>query len=104
MFSRITDLLRPSGAIKDETQRKNDGNRKNLRKRDEESEIAAGDDVVLFSIDAIRAMIAKDKAGGEDAFRVLGFLEQNGIKNLPVRDGQPVMDAVLQAHKMLKGE
>ena len=60
-------------------------------------------DVVMFSIDAVRGLLAKHEGIADEAFRALGFLEQHGIKSLAVRDGQPVMDAVIDAQKILKG-
>lgn len=107
MFSKISEFLRPAGAIHDDGQKQKPEQRKNKAGKigdndDAESGFFSGD-VVMFSIDAVRGLLAKHEGIADEAFRALGFLEQHGIKSLAVRDGQPVMDAVIDAQKILKG-
>ena len=107
MFSRISEFLRPSGAIHEDGQKQKPDQRKGKSARSGDNDDASNGffsgDVVMFSIDAVRGLLAKHDGIADEAFRALGFLEQHGIKSLAVRDGQPVMDAVIDAQKILKG-
>ena len=66
---------------------------------------APSDDVLLLSIDALKAMVREEAAlqpQAEVLLRRLGQLEQHGLQSLPLSAGQDAAGAINAAFQFLK--
>lgn len=98
MFSKIGALLGPS------SQGGRNGGDTGGQRRQPHSETADASpesgDLVLLSINAVRALV-QEEAGlqpqAQELLRKLSQIEQHGLQNLPVRGGQAVADAIREA-------
>ena len=100
MFSKISEYLRPYAVSKDPQQVQVPRDRKNRDQNGTGDTGTAESDDMLFSIDAIRALLtsmelnAEQAAELDDILKGLETLDAQGIKNIPVRLGQSIYEAV----------
>lgn len=103
MFSRIGDYLRTGGIAKDPQHQQAVTPDKQHKGNDKPRDEAPVDDDMLFSIDAIRTLLTTQdlppdaQAELDDILNRLRQLDQQGIKNIPVRLGQSIFEAVRDA-------
>lgn len=98
MFSKIGAMLGPS------SQGGRSGGDSGERRRKAPSCGAdaspESDDLVLLSINAVRALVREEASlqpQAQELLRKLSQIEQHGLQNLPVRGGQAVADAIREA-------
>lgn len=98
MFSKIGAMLGPS------SQGGRGGGDTGERRKQAPSETAGtspvSDDLVLLSINAVRALVQEEASlqpQAQELLRKLSQIEQHGLQNLPVRGGQAVADAIREA-------
>ncbi|MDI1228314.1 MAG: hypothetical protein PSY14_11575 [bacterium] len=99
MFSKISAMLGPSqrggnGSGGDAGQ-----NRKRPAEENVEGAVETGD-LVLLSINAVRALVQEEESlqpQAQELLRKLTIIEQHGLQSLPVRGTQAVADAIREA-------
>lgn len=98
MFSKIGAMMGPSSQGG-----RNGGQDSPPRRQGAEStadDNAAPEDIVMLSIGALRALVQEElslQPQAQELLRKLSMVEQHGLQNLPVRAGQPVAAAILEA-------
>lgn len=98
MFSKISAMLGPS-----QRGGGNGGDAGQNRKRATEENAdgaAESGDLVLLSINAVRALVQEEQSlqpQAQELLRKLTVIEQHGLQNLPVRGTQAVADAIREA-------
>jgi hypothetical protein len=98
MFSKIGAMVGPSS-------QGGRGSGQDSQSRRQDSGVAddantAPEDIVMLSIGALRALVQEElslQPQAQELLRKLSMVEQHGLQNLPVRAGQPVGDAILEA-------
>lgn len=98
MFSKIGAMLGPSsqggrGGF-------DGGERRKPPATDTADVTPESDDLVLLSINAVRALVQEEASlqpQAQELLRKLSQIEQHGLQNLPVRGGQAVADAIREA-------
>lgn len=98
MFSKIGAMMGPSSQGG-----RNGGQDSQHRRQDSDSAADADpvlEDIVMLSIGALRALVQEEpalQAQAQELLRKLSLIEQHGLQSLPVRAGQPVGAAILEA-------
>jgi hypothetical protein len=104
MLSKIGGLIAPlfskgdTVAKPDERSHEKGGGGK---KREEESP-EENHDGTFFSIDAIRALLVQENAAESGMMEDLDLLQQRGISSIPIREEQPIAEAIREAAARLK--
>ncbi len=98
MFSKISAMLGPSQRGGNSG---GDAGQNRKRQAEEHADGAAeSGDLVLLSINAVRALVQEEQSlqpQAQELLRKLTVIEQHGLQNLPVRGGQAVADAIREA-------
>jgi hypothetical protein len=102
MLSRINDLIKHTHSKSDAIERPGPQGRDKEGKRKEEAPAEEKNDGMFFSIEAIRALLKQENALSPDLAAALDLLLQNGIANIPIRDEQPIPDAIKTAAARFK--
>jgi hypothetical protein len=102
MLSRINDLIKQAHSRSDAVERPDPKNREKEGKRKDEAPAEEKQDGAFFSIEAIRALLKQESALSPDLAAALDLLLQNGIANIPIRDEQPIPDAIKTAAARFK--
>ena len=102
MLSKIGSFINPTlskdGAVERPDQ--NDQGKGNQRRDDQPEE---EHDATFFSIDAIRALLKQENVEmGLDVITSLDLLQQRGVTSIPIRNEQPILEAIISAAASLK--
>lgn len=109
MFSKIGDYLKTAPSARDTRPVKSEQERPKRDGTGAGEKTGADDDDMLFSIAAIRALMTtmdlppEQQNHLQDILKGLDALEVQGIRNIPVRLGQSIYEAVTQALSGSKG-
>ncbi len=95
--NRFVNPLLPKGDIvskpDDEKHREKHGNRHQEEQRAEESH-----DDTFFSLDAVRVLLKQENVELNAAvLAALDKLQRGGVTSIPIRDEQPILDAIQDA-------
>ena len=109
MFSKITNLMTSTSTSTGGGQGGSSGYQRRDASSRARNEISAdtgvGSDVLILSIDALKAMVREEAAlqpQAEVLSRRLAQLEQHGLQSLPLSPGQDVASAINAAVQFLK--
>lgn len=98
MFSKISAMLGPA-----QRGGNGGGDAGQNRRRPQDDGVEDGtpsEDLVLLSINAVRALVQEEQSlqpQAPELLRKLNLIEQHGLQNLPVRASQAVADAIREA-------
>ena len=108
MLSRIGDFINPliskEDTKGDTVERPDQKSRDKGGKQKNNAAPEESHDVTYFSIEAIRALLKQENVAlGSDVTASLDLLLQKGITSIPIRNEQPILDAITDAATRLKG-
>lgn len=102
MLTKIGELISPllsKDAVKPTDQKNHRENRRDDGEMEENQE-----DVTFFSIDAIRALMEQENIDlGDEARAYLDLLQRHGVVSIPIRNEQPIVEAITAAAIRLRG-
>jgi hypothetical protein len=99
MLSKIGEFIKPTPSKGDTVEKPGDqpGREKKDRKKDDTSPEENHDDT-YFSIDAVLALLKQENVTLDaDVTASLDWLRQQGITNIPIRNNQPILEAIIEA-------
>ena len=103
MLSKITGSINPMHSKGDAIERPEQKNRDQHggQRNDEPAEEKQDD--TFFSIEAIRALLKQENIEvGNEVMACLDLLQQQGVTSIPIRNEQPILEAITDAASRLK--
>lgn len=104
MLSKIGEFVNPSLSKGDTVEKPGDqpGREKKDHKKDD-TPPEENRDATYFSIDAILALLKQESVTLEsDVLASLAALRQQGVTSIPIRNEQPILEAIIEAAAALK--
>lgn len=102
MLSKIGGVIGPI-LSKDGVTPTDQKNHRENRREDGEME-EKHEDATFFSIDAIRALLIQENVDvSDEVMSCLDQLQRQGVMSIPIRDEQPILEAITAAAVRMRG-
>ncbi len=104
MLSKIGDFINPLLSKGDTVEKPDEKSHdKGGSHKKDDTPAEENNDDTFFSIEAIRALLKQENVDiGADVMAGLDLLQRYGVTSIPIRNGQPILEAITDAAALLK--